>query len=105
MGKNPILLLLLLFFASCTSRKAEYYELVGGDPTVDYLELVNDSVIRFVSPSLMEIDCPYTCVDGEYVVQVLGLSRGYLHRVDQDHLQGEAPFFEGLWERRKPRKH
>ena len=94
-----------LLLTACRGKKAEYYELVGGDPKVDYLELVNDSVIRFVSPSLMEVDCPYTYHEGLYDVRIMGISHGRLHRIDADHLQGEPPFFEGEWERRKPRKH
>lgn len=93
--------LLMLLFASCGKKDSQYYELVGGDPNIDYLEFVGDSAVRFVSPSLLPIECPYTQQGDDYDVRILGLSHGYLHRLDADHLQGQPPFFEGVWERRK----
>lgn len=88
----------LVSLSSC-GKQTEYYQLVGGDPKIDYLEFVNDSVARFVSPSLIEVYCPYTETDGHYTIAVMGLSRGRLHRIDANTLQGEPPFFDGTWKR------
>lgn len=91
----------LLALVSCAHDR-EYYELVGGDPDIDYLEFLTDSTCLFVAPGPVEMVCPYTENEGVITIQVVGFVKGKLTRLDRKTLKGEAPFFEGTWKKTRP---
>lgn len=95
-----------LLVSSCGNGGSRYYELEGGNKSIDFLEFVSDSTCRFIAPGSMEIVCPYEIVDGAYiVVHVAPMSNGVLQIVDNKTLEGQPPFFEGVWKKaRKPAK-
>lgn len=90
----------LLFCLGCSPHRANaFYELVGGDPTVDYLELMGDTACRYCVPGSLEVvtPCHVDEATGVITVDVAGFVKGYLLRVNADTLIGRAPFFEGVW--------
>lgn len=91
----------VLAFAACSNGR-EYYELVGGDADIDYLEFLSDSTCLFVAPGPVEMVCPYSEKDGVITVRVVGFVNGRLIRQDKQTLKGEAPFFEGIWKKTRP---
>lgn len=93
----------LLFCLGCSHPcRSSYYELMGGDPEVDYLELFGDSLCRYQVPGGIEVitPCQVNPEDGSIVVEISGFVKGYLWRISPDTLVGRAPFFEGVWIRR-----
>ena len=92
---------MMFVFVSCVHDK-EYYELVGGDPDIDYLEFLSDSTCLFIAPGPVEMVCPYTEKDGVITINVVGFVKGKLTRLDRKTLKGEAPFFEGTWKKTRP---
>lgn len=110
MKRNRICHLCLIFavvlaLSSCAnSRGKEYYELVGGNPDIDYLEFLDDSTCLFIAPGPVEMTCPYVEKDGVITVNVIGFVKGRLVRKDKNTLQGEAPFFEGTWKKTRPHR-
>ena len=90
---------------SMTPKQGNYYELVGGDNRIDFIDFINDSTVRFMAPGHIEKICPYTkegnririCVSPLVIVDVL--------QADDETIQGTPPFFEGTWKKTaKPQK-
>lgn len=90
-------LLLCLCVACSSPSKSKHYELLGGNPQVDYIDFLNDSVCRFVAPGPIELTCPYSQSEGEYIIQINDMVSASLRIIDRRTLQGSAPFFDGLW--------
>ncbi|MBO4590747.1 MAG: hypothetical protein J5698_07235 [Bacteroidaceae bacterium] len=96
---------LALALLSCLNGSdKEYYELVGGNPDIDFLEFLGDSTCLFVAPGPVEMTCPYVEKDGVITVSVIGFVKGKLYREDKNTLRGEAPFFEGTWKKTRPHR-
>jgi hypothetical protein len=91
----------VLALLSCSNGR-EYYELVGGDPDMDYLEFLTDGTCLFVAPGPVEMVCPYTETDGVITIDVVGIAKGKLIRQNRNILKGESPFFEGTWKKVRP---
>lgn len=88
----------LLFVCSCgTENDGNYYELVGGDKDIDWLEFVNDSTLRWIGPGPRLIESAYVEIDSIITVETAPLSRGFLYRQADGSLYGCSPFFEGQW--------
>ena len=88
--------------ASC--RKAslgEYYELVDGDPTIDFVYFFSDDSVQFVAPGPFNMLQDYSR-EGDSIVRIHIIDNIYasLYRLAPDTLVGQAPFFEGVWVRR-----
>ena len=86
---------------SCSRSGRGYYELEGGDKSIDWIEFANDSTIRWVAPGKLAMESIYEEEDGVITVYVAPFSKGTLHRVDSYTLVGEVPFFEGTWKRKR----
>ncbi len=91
---------LLLCMTGCNRNKIVRYELVGGDPEIDYIEFLNDSLCRFVAPGQLTLHSPYTRQGETYTVIIHGMIEARLHDYEPDKLIGEPPFFEGVWEKK-----
>lgn len=90
----------LLTAVGCNRSNVVRYELVDGDPTVDYIEFLNDSVCRYVAPGPITLVSPYT-VEGEVLtVHINGVIKANLYQFEKNQLVGEAPFFEGVWKKK-----
>lgn len=101
----PLLILAagaLLLCTSCRQHPSSYYLLEGGNPEVDYLELLGDTACRYMVPGGIEVvtPCHVDAQKGTIGVDVAGFVKGYLWYVSPDTLQGSAPFFEGIWVRK-----
>lgn len=90
---------LLLCMTGCNRNKIVRYELVGGDPEVDYIEFLNDSLCRFVAPGPLTLVSPYTRQGETYTVIIHGFIEAKLYKYERGKLMGEAPFFDGVWEK------
>lgn len=97
------LVVVLCLTAACSRPDGTYYELVGGDREVDWIEFLNDSTMRWMGPGPRVIESPFVEKDGLIVVETAPMSSGFLMRMPDGSLRGEAPFFEGNWKvSRKP---
>lgn len=102
--KLPLFTLLLLFitgsFSAChkSSGNTCRYELVGGDPKIDFIEFIGNDSCVFVAPGPLLMRQHYS-VDsvGCYTVHVIDNLVGHLYRKGPDTLVGDPPFFEGTW--------
>lgn len=89
---------LFLLMAGCKhGSEIIRYELVGGNPEVDYIDFLNDSLCRFVAPGSLTITRPYSKERDTYVIQIAPLVKAYLYKVDDNTLRGNLPFFDGIW--------
>ena len=89
---------MLLLVSSCgTKNEGNYYELVGGDKDIDWLEFVNDSTLRWIGPGPRLLESAYVEIDSIITVETAPLSRGFLYRQPDGSLYGCSPFFEGHW--------
>lgn len=89
---------LLSLTAGCKQHpKITHYELVGGNPQIDYLDFLNDTMCRFVAPGSLTMTSRYSKQGDTYVIQVNPLVNARLYKVDDKTLQGEPPFFDGVW--------
>lgn len=89
---------LLSLMVGCKQHpKITHYELVGGNPQIDYLDFLNDTMCKFVAPGLLTITSHYSKQKDTYVIQVSPLIKARLYKVDNKTLQGEPPFFDGIW--------
>lgn len=77
--------------------KITHYELVGGNPEIDYLDFLNDTMCRFVAPGSLTMTSRYSKLGDTYVIQISPLVNARLYKVDDKTLQGEPPFFDGVW--------
>lgn len=97
---SAIAALYCILLASCGKSNEGYFELVGGNKSVDYLEFLSDTTCRFVAPGSIEMIRSYEIVDDTYiVVHVAPMSNGVLQIVDSKTLEGQVPFFEGTWKK------
>lgn len=100
----PLYTLLLLLiagtFSACrkSSNNTIRYELVGGDPKIDFIEFIGNDSCVFVAPGPLLMRQHYS-VDsaGCYTVHVIENLVGHLYRKDATTLLGDPPFFEGTW--------
>lgn len=105
----PLLLWFLLLSAapaclltSCSSgEKPLRYELLGGDPEIDYILFYGEDSCQFVAPGPFLIHQSYTLdSEGHYTIHVIDNVYGSMQRVSPDTLVGLPPFFEGVWVKR-----
>jgi len=96
---------LVLFIIGCTlcschrsSGNTSRYELVGGDPQIDFIEFIGNDSCVFVAPGPLLMRQHYS-VDstGCYTVHVIDNLVGHLYRKSANTLEGDPPFFEGTW--------
>lgn len=85
---------------SCSKPQSAYYEKIDGEPQIDFIEFMNDSVVRYIAPGPLEMRSKYTEANGVITVYVAPLSTAKLTRIDGNTLQGSVPFFEGTWKRK-----
>ena len=85
---------------SCSKPQSAYYEKIDGEPQIDFIEFMNDSVVRYIAPGPLEMRSKYTEANGVITVYVAPLSTAKLTRIDGNTLQGSVPFFEGIWKRK-----
>jgi len=103
----PLFTLLLFvsccLFSSChrSSGDSSRYELIGGNPKIDFIEFIGDDSCVFVAPGPLLMRQHYS-VDtaGCYTVHVIDNLVGRLYRTAPDTLEGLPPFFEGTWVRK-----
>lgn len=91
--------MLATMLVSCASKKA-YYEQVGGDPRIDFIEFMNDSVVRYMGPGGIEQHCKYVCKGNQIVIYITPMVTANLYKIDGNTIQGEVPFFEGTWKKK-----
>ena len=75
---------LFLLIAGCKQQKSIRYELVDGNPQIDYIDFLNDTL------------CHYTKEGDIYIIQINDIVSARLYK-EEGKLRGEAPFFEGIW--------
>lgn len=88
---------MVLLLTGCNRSGVVRYELIGGDPEIDYIEFLDDSTCRFVAPGPLTLVAPYTKQGDHYTVFINGLVEAKLHHYERNKLIGDAPFFEGIW--------
>ena len=86
----------VLSMVSCTDD-VKRYELVDGEPDVDYIEFVDDSTCVVAAAGPVELLCLYTEKDGQVTIHVMDGVCGTLIRQNRRTLVGESAFFEGTW--------
>lgn len=91
--------MLATMLVSCASKKA-YYEQVGGDPRIDFIEFMNDSVVRYMGPGGIEQHCKYVSKGNQIVIYIAPMVTANLYKIDGNTIQGEVPFFEGTWKKK-----
>lgn len=89
----------LLLLVGCNRSGVVRYELIDGNPEIDYIEFLNDSLCRFVTPGPLTMVSPYTVSGDTYTVHIHGMIEAKLYKYERGKLVGEAPFFEGVWEK------
>lgn len=91
-------LLLLLLLTSCQKNGIVRYQMEGGDPEIDFLEVQGDTLCRFYGPGNILIECPCRMeLQNILTIEVAPLIEARLVFKDPQTLQGEPPFFEGTW--------
>ena len=50
----------ILLIAGCKQQKTIRYELVDGNPQIDYIDFLNDTLCRFVAPGPLVLTSHYT---------------------------------------------
>ena len=95
-----VLLCSMTLLMACKQQKSAYYELVGGDVHVDFIEFMNDSVARYIGPEGMEHQTLYAEKGNDITIQIAPLVEATLKRIDNNTLEGRPPFFEGTWKKR-----
>lgn len=92
------LIALVLLITSCNGAQTyKHYELTGGDPEIDYIDFLNDTMCQFVAPGPLTITRRYVEHENMYEIHINDMVRARLHKRSDRQLQGEAPFFEGTW--------
>ena len=51
---------LFLLIAGCKQQKTIRYELVDGNPQIDYIDFLNDTLCRFIAPGPLVLTSHYT---------------------------------------------
>ena len=96
---------LFLLIAGCKQQKTIRYELVDGNPQIDYIDFLNDTLCRFVAPGPLVLTSHYRLFqkshytkEGDiYIIQINDIVSARLYKTKEGKLRGEAPFFEGIW--------
>lgn len=60
---------LFLLIAGCKQQKTIRYELVDGNPQIDYIDFLNDTLCRFVAPGPLILTSHYTKEGDIYIRQ------------------------------------
>lgn len=96
---NPFICFLVLFVLAtgCKQQKIIHYELVDGNPEIDYIDFLNDTLCRFVAPGPITMTSHYTKQGNTYIIQINSIVNARLHQTEAGKLRGEPPFFEGTW--------
>lgn len=86
----------------CSSGKGHVrYELLDGDPEIDYILFYGEDSCQFVAPGPFVIRQSYSLDSaGNYTIHVIDNVYGSMQRVSSDTLVGLPPFFEGVWVKR-----
>ena len=102
MNKTTLISMLCgVLLTACNKPKHAYYELENGDPHIDFIEFVNDSVVRYIGPEGMEHQDLYVEQDNEIKIEITPLVKVTLKRIDANTLKGIPPFFEGTWKKKE----
>lgn len=88
---------LFLLIAGCKQQKSIRYELVDGNPQIDYIDFLNDTLCRFIAPGPLVLTSHYTKKGDIYIIQINDIVSARLYKTEEGKLRGEAPFFEGIW--------
>lgn len=92
------LVVLLAFIAGCSgSSNVRHYELMGGDPKIDYIDFLNDSLCEYIVPGPLTLTSKYRKDGDYYTIYINDYIKAQLKVVDETTLKGEPPFFDGLW--------
>lgn len=90
----------VLLLTGCNRDGVVRYELVDGNPEVDFLEILNDSLCRYTVPGPLTVVGPYTKLGDTYTLIINGVVEARLHKFERGKLIGEPPFFDGVWEKK-----
>ncbi|MDO5447126.1 MAG: hypothetical protein Q4F34_05050 [Prevotellaceae bacterium] len=101
MKKTFLTLLTIVHLAACNQPDHAFYELAGGDANFDFIDFMNDSVVRYIGPEGMEHHSLYVDNGKEITIKIATLVDATLTRIDANTLQGTPPFFQGTWNKRK----
>lgn len=97
-----IVLALCLALTSCGRSDVDYYLLEGGDPQIDWVGFCRDSVLLWMGPGMVPESSRYEVrPDGVIVVHISPFSDTHFVRLDARTLEGEVPFFEGTWKKKR----
>ena len=83
---------LFLLIAGCKQQKTIRYELVDGNPQIDYIDFLNDTLCRFVAPGPLVLTSHYTKEGDIYIIQINDIVSARLYKTEEGKLRGEAPF-------------
>lgn len=87
----------ILVNSGMQTTKTIRYELVDGNPQIDYIDFLNDTLCRFVAPGPLVLTSHYTKEGDIYIIQINDIVSARLYKTEEGKLRGEAPFFEGIW--------
>lgn len=85
---------LFLLIAGCKQQKTIRYELVDGNPQIDYIDFLNDTLCRFVAPGPLVLTSHYTKKGDIYIIQINDIVSARLYKTEEGKLRGEAPFLK-----------
>ena len=88
---------ILVNSGDANNKKTIRYELVDGNPQIDYIDFLNDTLCRFVAPGPLVLTSHYTKEGDIYIIQINDIVSARLYKTEEGKLRGEAPFFEGIW--------
>lgn len=88
---------ILVNSGDANNKKTIRYELVDGNPQIDYIDFLNDTLCRFVAPGPLVLTSHYTKKGDIYIIQINDIVSARLYKTEEGKLRGEAPFFEGIW--------
>ncbi len=96
-GRLICLAALSLSTAGCKQQKAIRYELAGGNPQIDYIDFLNDTLCRYVAPGPLVLTSRYTQEGDAYIIHITDMVSARLQKTEDGKLRGEPPFFDGTW--------
>lgn len=88
---------LFLLITGCKQQKIIRYELINGNSQIDYIDFLNDTLCRFVAPGPVVLTTRYTKQKNTYIIHINSIVNTRLYKKEEGKLQGEPPFFEGIW--------
>ena len=71
---------LFLLIAGCKQQKTIRYELVDGNPQIDYIDFLNDTLCRFVAPGPLVLTSHYTKEGDIYIIQINDIVSARLYK-------------------------